>query len=96
MHSTVLKCELGLRQPTVCLSCCSTIPPCNLSHTAYNVQPPLPNVTLVIEHRYIVRMVIIDPLLASPGDGLYVDGQFHLGELVDVLVDGLAHLGHAD
>ena len=29
-------------------------------------------------------------------DGLQVDGQVQLGELVDVLVDGLPHLGHAD
>ena len=29
-------------------------------------------------------------------DGLNVHGELQLGELVDVLVDGLAHLGHAD
>ena len=32
----------------------------------------------------------------SPGDWLDVDGKLQLGQLVDVLVDGLAHLGHAD
>ena len=32
----------------------------------------------------------------TPGDRLYVDSKFQLGHLVHILVDGLAHLGHAD
>ena len=35
-------------------------------------------------------------LEGGAGDGLKVHGQVQLGELVDVLVDGLSHLGHAD
>ena len=31
-----------------------------------------------------------------PGDRLYMHGQLQLGQLVDVFVDGLAHLWHAD
>ena len=33
---------------------------------------------------------------SSPGDRLDVDGQLQLRQLVHVLVDGLAHLGHAN
>lgn len=33
---------------------------------------------------------------SGAGDGLQVDGEVQFGELVHVLVDGLAHFGHPD